>query len=425
LDCIITDHHLPAERDNSSEAIPRAVAVLNPKQPHCPYPEKNLCGVGVAFKLVHALLEKHPAGSARLSRLLPSFLKLVCIGTIADNVPLVGENRVIARIGLEGLRLPVNPGLKALLEAAGLDGKFISAGDVGFRLAPRLNAAGRMESAQDVIELLTLAGPDRAQELALKLNRLNSERQNAEQQILSEIESRYQKSPEGFSDSFLVVDGEGWHRGVLGIVASRLLERFRRTAVLVIARQGNAGHGSGRSLEKFHLLQALTSCEDVFERFGGHAQAAGFQLPAERIEELRRRLNEYAARSISPEDQMPELEIDAEISLGDLSPSLWGELEKLAPHGYGNPQPVFCSRNVQRLGQAALLKDKHLKIQVEQEGRVISAIGWRKAALLKELPHGNSSFNIAFTLGRNDFNGQTALHLELTDIYADPKPESH
>ncbi|MBI1956794.1 MAG: single-stranded-DNA-specific exonuclease RecJ, partial [Acidobacteria bacterium] len=296
LDCIITDHHLPAGSGNSSEAIPRAVAVLNPKQPNCSYPDKNLCGAGVAFKLVHALLERHPAGSARLPRLLPSFLKLVCIGTIADNVPLVGENRVIAKVGLEELRLPVNPGLKALLEAAGLDSKTISAWDVGFRLAPRLNAAGRMESAQDVIELLTLAGPERAQELALKLNRLNSERQNAEQQILSEIEARYQKSPESFSDGFLVVDGKGWHRGVLGIVASRLLERFRRPAVLVIAREGGAGHGSGRSIEKFHLLEALTSCEEVFERFGGHAQAAGFRLPVERIEELRRRLNEYAAR---------------------------------------------------------------------------------------------------------------------------------
>ncbi|MBI4459316.1 MAG: single-stranded-DNA-specific exonuclease RecJ [Acidobacteria bacterium] len=415
LDCIITDHHLPASA-NCSEAIPRAVAVLNPKQPNCPYPDKNLCGVGVAFKLVHALLEKHPAGAARLARLLPSFLKLVCIGTIADNVPLVGENRVIARVGLKELCLPVNHGLKALLESAGLDGKAVSAWDVGFRLAPRLNAAGRMASAQDVIELLTLAGKDRAQELALKLGRLNSERQNAEQQILSEIESRYQNSPEIFSGDFLVVDGEGWHRGVLGIVASRLLERFGRVAVLVIAREDGAGHGSGRSIEKFHLLDALTTCEDVFERFGGHAQAAGFRLPAGRIEELRRRLNEYATRSLAPEARVPELRIDAEVSLNDLSPEVWEELEKLAPHGYGNPQPVFCSRKVQRIGQPTVLKEKHLKMQVEQEGRVISVIGWRKASLIQVLSPGKSDFSIAFTLGRNTYCGQTTLQLELADL---------
>ena len=187
--------------------------MLNPKQANCSYPDKNLCGAGVAFKLAQALLEKHPERSRRAASLLPSFLKLVCIGTIADSVPLVGENRVIARLGLEGLSRPVNHGLKALIEIAGLDGKDITAWDVGFRLAPRLNAAGRMESAQDVIELFTLADAAGAQQVALKLNRLNSERQKAEQDILAEIEERYRRQPESFSDYFLVAGGQGMAPG--------------------------------------------------------------------------------------------------------------------------------------------------------------------------------------------------------------------
>ena len=279
VDCIITDHHLPEKEASGAEAIPHAHAVLNPKQPGCEYPEKNLSGVGVAFKLVQALLEKQPADAARTKRLIPSFLKLVCIGTIADNVPLTGENRVIAKIGLDELKFPSHPGLKALLDAAGLAGRVISSWDVGFRIAPRLNAAGRMESAEEVIELLTVAGPERAQELAEKLSRLNTERQATEQRIMDEVEARHRERPEDFSGYCLVVDGEGWHQGVLGIIASRLLERFGSAAALVISRNGETGQGSGRSIQKFHLLDALTACGQVFNRYGGHSQAAGFQLP--------------------------------------------------------------------------------------------------------------------------------------------------
>jgi single-stranded-DNA-specific exonuclease len=415
LDCIITDHHLPggAPSDSPSE-VPRALAVLNPKQPQCSYPDKNLCGAGVALKLAQALLERHPSQSARSGRLLLSFMKPACIGTIADSVPLLGENRVIARLGLAGLNTPVNPGLKALVEAAGLGGRDITAWDVGFRLAPRLNAAGRMESAQDVIELLTLADPARARELALKLNRLNSERQSAEQQILEEIEEQYRQNPQAFSDACLVLDGHGWHRGVIGIVASRVVDRFHRPA-LVISCEDGAGHGSGRSSETFHLLNALTACGDLFARFGGHAQAAGFVLPAERIVELRRRLNEYAARHLRPEDLIPQLAVDAEVSFADLSPALLEELEQLAPFGCGNPRPVFCARGVRLHGPPRVLQEKHLKMRVVQQNRTFEAVAWRKATLLPTLLHPDPTLDLAFHLDQNHYQGRTTLQLELMD----------
>ncbi|MGH9782794.1 MAG: single-stranded-DNA-specific exonuclease RecJ, partial [Terriglobia bacterium] len=312
-------------------------------------------------------------------------------------------------------RLPVNPGLKALVEVARLDGMPITAWDVGFRLAPRLNAAGRMESAQDVIDLFTRTDPAQAQELALKLDRLNTERQSAERAILAEIAQRWERQPEAFADLCLVMDGEGWHRGVIGIVASRLVDRFHRPA-LVISREDGTGHGSGRSIEKFHLLAALTSCADVFDRFGGHRQAAGFALPADRIGELRRRMNEYAARNLAPADLVPELELDAEISLGDLSPEALRELDQLAPHGYGNPRPSFCIRGVRLQGRPRLLKDKHLKMQVCQDGRVADVIGWRKGALLESLASTQSPFDLAFRLASRPSPYETRMELELVDI---------
>ena len=431
LDCIITDHHLPVSEAEQqmdvapgSGRVPRALAVLNPKQPGCAYPDKNLCGAGVAFKLAQALLASRPETAARLPRLLPSLLKLVCIGTIADSVPLVGENRVIARLGLEGLRLPVNPGLKALLEAAGLDGLPITSWDVGFRLAPRLNAAGRMESAQDVIDLFTRAGPAEAQELALKLNRLNTDRQNAEQAILAEIEDRIERQPEEFSGPCLVVAGEGWHRGVIGIVASRLVDRFHRPA-LVISVESGTGYGSGRSIEKFHLLDALTACADVFDRFGGHRQAVGFGLPADRIADLRERMNQYAERCLAPDDFIPDLELDGEISLSDLSPQTVQELDRLAPHGYGNPRPVFGCRDVRLQGRPRLLKERHLKMQVAQGGLVFTALGWRKGPpWMERLEHlerragPDAAFDVAFCLTQNAFQGESRTELELLDLNA-------
>ncbi|HEV8524357.1 MAG TPA: single-stranded-DNA-specific exonuclease RecJ, partial [Terriglobales bacterium] len=277
LDLIVTDHHLP-----QAEGVPRALAVLNPNQPGCAYPCKALCGAGVAFKLVQALLEH-----AGRERLLPSFLKMVAIATIADAVPLVGENRVIAHLGLDGLRSAVNPGLKALIEFAGLDpARRITAGDVAFRIAPRINAAGRMDIAQTVVELFCTREEARARDLAQKLHQLNADRQDEERRIMAEIEARIEADPALREAFCMVVDGEGWHRGVIGIAATRVVEQHGRPAI-VVTREGEEAHGSGRSIPAFHLLDSLESCAHLFTRYGGHAHAVGFALPADRIPDLR------------------------------------------------------------------------------------------------------------------------------------------
>ena len=427
IEYIITDHHLPLESakegdDFSSSAtspaeirIPPAVAVLNPKQPACSYPDKNLSGVGVAFKLAQALLQSHPEHSRRLEVLLPSFLKLVCIGTIADSVPLLGENRVIARLGLEGLANPVNHGLRALLEVAGLNNGKITASDVGFRLAPRLNAAGRMESAEDVINLFLNAGSESAQQIAAKLNRLNSDRQRAEQTILADLETRYEQQPDLFAEPVIVLEGRDWHRGVIGIVASRIMERFSRPT-LVIACEDASGHGSGRSLESFHLMDALTHAGDLFDRFGGHACAAGFVIPVPRIAELRQRLNHFAALRPHPESAEPEMFIDAEVSLDDLSTEGVLELERLGPHGYGNPQPVFVARKTSLSAPPRLLKEKHLKLQIVQQGRSRDAIAWRKGGWLDQLNQPAAQMDFAFHAALNHFRNRTETQLELLDL---------
>src|SRR3954452_3625478 len=321
VDLIVTDHHLP-ENDSS---IPEALAVLNPNQPGCEYPYKFLCGAGVAFKLAQALIAKI-RGEAECARLLPSFIKMVAIATIADAVPLTGENRVFAKLGLDGLRRPVNAGLRALFEVAKVGDRpgGVSATDIGFRVAPRLNAAGRMDVARDVIELFTTKDAARAGELAAKLHKLNAERQAEELRILAAMQIRVDTDQE-LQDSFcLVVDGDGWHRGVIGICATRLVERYGKPT-LVVAIDGTEGHGSGRSIPGFHLLDALDheSCKPLFSRYGGHSHAVGFGIPCDRIPALRAAMDVYARTKLSQDDLQPAIEIDGEISLDELTPQLY------------------------------------------------------------------------------------------------------
>src|SRR5713101_1375853 len=279
VDLIVTDHHLPGP-----DGVPVALAVLNPNQAGCEYPCKALCGAGVAFKLAQGLMERKLYRPDQ-SRLLMSFMKVVAIATIADAVPLVGENRVFAKLGLEGLRSPVNQGLKALFEVAQLGGRTLTAGEVAFRVAPRINAAGRMDVARDVIELFSVKDPVRAREIANRLDQLNGHRQEEERSILKSIASRFEEDPALHGAFCIVIDGEGWHRGVIGITATRVVERYGRPA-LVISRDGEQAHGSGRSISSFHLLNALESCAGLFTRFGGHSHAVGFSMPAARVPEL-------------------------------------------------------------------------------------------------------------------------------------------
>src|SRR5438270_1344043 len=419
LDLIVTDHHLP----EAHEGMPNALAVLNPNQQGCQYPCKALCGAGVAFKVAQALFArfKDPADQARL---VPSFLKMVAIATIADAVPLTGENRTIAKLGLEGLRRPINGGLKALMEVSGLAdcGRALNAMDVGFRMGPRINAAGRMDVARDVIELFTCKDHARCREIAEKLNLLNTERQTEEARIVAEIEAQLANSPELAEKFCVVFDGDGWHRGVVGIVASRVVEKTGRPA-LVIAKEGEEAHGSGRSISAFHLLEALESCHGLFTRFGGHAHAVGFALPAAHVPELKRRLDEYARTRLSPADFEPELKVDAEIALNEITPQFLNSLRRLEPFGQGNPEPVFASREVNLLIPPRVIKEKHLKFRVNQrQGNSntafsYEAVGWRMAPRLNgETYQPGDKLDLAFTISMNDHPEFGGLELNLEDF---------
>jgi single-stranded-DNA-specific exonuclease len=417
IDLIVTDHHLP----EAHEGVPNAWAVLNPNQQGCDYPCKELCGAGVAFKIAQALFAKFK-DQADQARLVPSFLKMVAIATIADAVPLVGENRTIARLGLEGLRRPVNGGLKALMEVSGLTGeRAIAAGDVGFRLGPRINAAGRMDIARDVIELFTCKDAARCKEIAEKLNQLNLERQAEEQRIVAEIDEQLTAEPDLTGKYCMVFDGDGWHRGVVGIVASRVVEKTGRPA-LVIAKEGEEAHGSGRSISAFHLLEALESCHDLFTRFGGHAHAVGFALPSQAVPLLKQRLNDYAQTRLTPDDLLPQISIEAEIPLSSVTPDLLRNLGRLEPFGHGNPEPVFCSHGVNLLLPPRILKDKHIKLRVNQRlanskaSFNYEAVGWRMAERLQaEALQPGDNLDVAFTVGINSHPDFGGLELTLED----------
>ena len=358
VDLIVTDHHLPG-----MDGVPQALAVVNPNQDGCDYPCKHLCGAGVAFKLAQGLMQRRLDAKDQ-SRLLMSFMKVVAIATIADAVPLLGENRVFAKLGLQGLRSPVNVGLKALLEVAKLgDGRALTATEVAFRIAPRLNAAGRMDVARDVIELFSVKDPARARELAAKLDQLNTDRQEEERRILRAVEERFSGDP-ALCDSYcIVVDGDGWHRGVIGITATRVVERYSRPAV-VISRQGEEAFGSGRSIRAFHLLEAIESCGDLFSRYGGHAHACGFALPTANVPQLRARLDAFARARLTLADFDPMLDLDAELPFDEITPALFQALHLLEPYGVGNPEPVFSARGVQLTAPPRILKEKHVKLKL-------------------------------------------------------------
>ncbi len=412
VELIVTDHHLAHE----IEGVPRALAVLNPNQPGCGYPCKSICGAGVAFKLAQAILEK-----AGREKLLPSFLKMVAIATIADAVPLVGENRIFAKLGLEGLRSPVNAGLKALLEVSQLDGtRPLNGGDVAFRLAPRLNAAGRMDVARDVIELFSVKDLARARELAQRLDQLNAERQAEEAKISDAIEKRLDGDPSLRESFCIVVDGDGWHRGVIGICATRVVERYNRPA-LVIAVDGEEAHGSGRSIAAFHLLDGLESCHELFSRYGGHAHAVGFGLPAAQIPQLRAALDGYARTKLTLADFEPSMRIEAEIELRHVTPELYQAVRQLEPFGMGNPEPVFGMRGMRVVLPPKIVKDKHVKFRLATNGdaapRAINAMGWRMAEEFQQDPLlPGDVVDVAFTVDYNDHPDFGGLELCIRDL---------
>ncbi len=406
LDLIVTDHHLP----DAADALPEALAILNPNQAGCAYPEKSLCGA---------------AARAR-EKTLPSFLKLAAIATIADAVPLRGENRVIAALGLKELRRPVGIGLRALFAAAELDpaSKQVTGFDVAFRIAPRINAAGRMDIASEVIELFTTRDSLRATELATKLERLNRERRDTEAHVLRVIEERLATDDELVAQSLLVLDGDGWHRGVIGILASRVVERTAKPAIVVCVEDGIA-HGSGRSVDGFPLLAAIETCADLFTRFGGHAFAVGFALPAERLPELKRRLCHHAAERLAAREPERVLQIHAELPLDRVTSTLAGWLRKLEPLGHGNPEPTFVARKARLLSPVRLMKDRHLRLELAHDGgdsmmrnrAGMKAIGWDMAFRATELGLTEGSVvDVAYRVRENDHPQYGGIEIEILGL---------
>ncbi len=384
LDLIVTDHHLP----EAELGLPRALAVLNPNQPDCRYGCRHLCGAGVAFKLSQALLEAWDRDRAR-AKILPSFLKMLAIATIADAVPLLGENRVFVAVGLAELRRPVGVGLRALMKEAQIERRRrpLTPIDVAFRLAPRINAAGRMDVATRGDRAFHDPRPEpRDNDLAAQLERLNQERRATEAAMMGEISARLDEPC--FRDArSIVIDGEGWHRGVIGILASRIVEQTGKPAIVVTREDGEA-YGSGRSIPAFHLLEAIESCHEIFTRFGGHAHAVGFSLPSDRVEELRTRLAAWAADHLAEEDLGNPLECERELPLDQITPALFNWLRRLEPYGMGNEEPVFVSRGVRVLAPPMIMKEKHVRLRVVKrvgelarwaKGMTFSAVGWNLA----------------------------------------------
>jgi single-stranded-DNA-specific exonuclease len=418
LDLIITDHHLPEAHD----AVPDALAILNPNQPGCDYPEKSLCGAAIALKLAQALLERSHRERTR-EKTLPSFLKMAAIATIADAVPLKGENRVIAALGLRELRKPVGAGLRALFEAAALDpaAKPLTGFDVAFRLAPRINAAGRMDVASDVVELFTTRDLPRARELAAKLDRLNRERRDTEAFALTAIENRLATDAALATERLLVIDGDGWHRGVIGILASRVVERTAKPAI-VVSVENDVAHGSGRSIDGFPLLEAIETCADLFTRFGGHAFAVGFALPAAALPELKRRLSLHAAERLAQREPERLLLIHAELPLDRITPVLAGWLGKLEPLGHGNPEPVFVARNVRLLSPLRVMKERHIRLELSPAGAtsapcIVRAVGWGMAFRATELGLTQGAhIDVAYRIRENNHPEFGGIEIEIAGI---------
>jgi single-stranded-DNA-specific exonuclease len=408
LDVIVTDHHLPDEE----EGAPPAFAVLNPNQRGCEYPDKNLAGVGVAFKLAHALFRERGR-----ENLAPGFLKVVAIGTVADVAQLVGENRAIVSLGLSDLHRATNPGLRALMEVAGVnDRERIRAFDLGFRVGPRINAAGRMDAARAVVELFETKDAGRARRLAEQLDARNRERQAVQQQVTERAVAELELSGHG-ETSVIVVAGEGWHRGVVGLAASKIAEKLSRPAVVISLDEDGTGHGSARSAEGFHMLDALTACADILENFGGHAHAAGLVVRRENVARLRRRLNEHAAGLKCVEGGDACLEVDLELSSDELSLDLCGELEALEPFGAGWPPPVFVTRDLRIVGEPRVLKEKHLKFNVcGADGRVHEAVWWSGVERATATPRTGACIELAYTVEANCWNGRTRLQLVVEDL---------
>lgn len=412
MDIIITDHHEPPA------VLPSAYAIINPKQPACRYPEKQLAGVGVAFKLVQALAVHFGYGDPR------EYIDLAAIGTIADIVSLTGENRALVKLGLTQLAQTTHLGLAVLLDVCSIKTNAIDPEKIGFVIGPRLNAAGRMASPRQALRLLLSENADEAREIATALDALNKERQLLEQQILVAAEQQIGVDP----GPVIVVQGP-WQHGVIGIVASRLVEKFYRPVVIISTLAEN-GRGSCRSIPGFNMYEALTACQEVLLGFGGHSQAAGLSIVLDQIPTLAARLAQYAKHCLAPDDYIPIVTVDAVIAVDQIQPQIVAELTALAPFGMGNPAPVLACRHI-TVDQVVTMgqQQQHLKLRVSSETACTTIVAWKQGEQAEQFPKG-SRINVAFYPEINVWQGQQrmqcrAFHICLAETAALPVTTKH
>jgi len=400
IDLIITDHHEPGSE------LPDAFAVINPKLGNYPFPD--LAGVGVTFKFLMGLY------MIMGRKTTPLFwdLDLVTLGTVADLVPLINENRILVKFGLITLNKSLKAGINALKKVARLNGE-LRTWHISFIMAPRLNAAGRLSHAQKAFRLLVTTDGKEAAQLARELNEENRRRQQIESKIYQEAKSLVEEY-NMLDDWVLVLGSSDWHEGVIGIVASKLVEDFYRPT-LMISVNGDTAKGSGRSIPSFHLFDAMRKIEDVFETFGGHKYAAGFKIETENIEDLRRRINEVARKMLSRDDLVPEVLIDAEIDLSELDENFFNVYEKLSPFGQGNPRPIFCIKNAEVVGEPKIVGENHLKFAIRKGESHIFAFAPRKADLIKKI-RPLTRVDLVFTFTRDEWARNPRYELRVIDL---------
>lgn len=403
LDLIITDHH------ECQEQIPEAYAVLNPKQPGCPYPFDMLSGAGVAFKLIQGLASRLDAGGS-----IAKYLEIIAIGTIADIVPMQGENRIIAKTAFPGMMDSWNKGIRALVDVSGIGSGKMSAGMIGFRIGPRLNAAGRLGDAKRAVALFLSEDPEETAAIASLLDEENARRQAMEKQIFEEAAALIEEDPAYGREKVLVVSSASWHHGVIGIVASRLVERYYKPVILLADEEGTAS-GSARSVEGFNLFEALTAVKHHFDKFGGHEMAAGMSLPSEAVESLRRDINLYAEDHMPEEALVPKLHVDLKLQMEEATMALAGELARMEPFGPGNPEPVFELIGRPAMATAIGKDGSHLRFKLVAGDLAIGCIAFGKGDMAGELALAES-VSVAGTLGINEWQGRKSLQLVARDI---------
>ena len=409
LDVIVTDHHLPA-----LDEIKSAVAVVNPNQRGCPYPEKNLCGAGVAFKLSQALMQELNGVDFQT---YTTDIEIAALATVADLVQIVGENRKIVRMGLKAMRETQCVGLNALLLASGIGAsKKISAGHVAFQIAPRLNSVGRLRTADEGLKLLLIEDAEEARTLARRLNKLNQRRKDIETQILTEAEEKVRSLREEFGGDLcsLVISGAGWAEGVIGLTASKLVERYNLPTIILTTPDGIFSRGSCRSISALHMKNALDSMADLFEQYGGHSQAAGLTIATEKVPEFARRFDNYVRNHLRDEDFQPILNVDAIVSPAEINLDVAHEFDKFEPYGLGNPHPILACKNVRGSSAKAIGSDKsHLSFTLDEE-KNIRAIAWNCGNLAPLVE--NESIDLAYEPSLNEWQGEVRIQCTVSSL---------